>query len=42
MSVVEVNDDAGRAACVELEKTYGPNKVLFVQCDVTDKDKLVS
>ena len=42
VSVVEVNEEVGKAACVELEKTYGADKALFFQCDVTDKEKLVS
>ena len=40
--MLQRNEKVGNAACAELENTHGADKVLFVQCDVTNKDKLVS
>ena len=41
--MLQRNEEVGRAACAELENTHGAaDKVLFIQCDITDKDELVS
>lgn len=42
VSIVDISEKLGRAACTELQKDYSKKSVLFTVCDVTKREQLVS
>ena len=38
---MDIEEDTGKSACVELQKEYPGGKVKFITCDVTNKEQLV-
>ena len=42
ISMIDVDEKTGLAACTELQKEYSTKSVMFTRCDVTKPDELVS
>ena len=40
MAVVDLNQEVGRDCQVQLDAAYGEGNSMFIQCDITDGDKL--
>ena len=41
VSLLDVRDDLGLAACKQLQMEHTQDRVIFIRCDVTNKDQLV-
>lgn len=41
VSLLDVRDDLGLAACKQLQMEHSQDRVMFIRCDVTNKDQLV-
>lgn len=41
VSLLDVREDLGKAACKELQKEHTADSMTFYHCDVTDKNQLV-
>ena len=42
ISVIDCNKTSGENAAQTLEKKFGPNKVIFVEADVSNEDEFES
>ncbi|XP_078000194.1 15-hydroxyprostaglandin dehydrogenase [NAD(+)]-like [Glandiceps talaboti] len=40
VTIIDINAEKGVVTAEELQKKYGKDKVIFIECDVADKDKL--
>ena len=40
--MLDIDEEKGLAACTELQKEYHTENVMFITCDVSDQDQLVS
>ena len=40
--LLDILEETGQDACMELRKKYGDDKVVFYRCDVTSEEDLVS
>ena len=42
VSMLDISDKLGREACTELQGKYSKDSVMFILCDVTKREQLVS
>ena len=40
--MLDISEKLGREACAELQSEYSKDSVMFIHCDVTNREQLVS